>query len=122
MFLPEEARCRYRSSPVIIGMLMSTIRHDVTAKYGESRKSLADAKDCTANPADRNRPLSASRTKSLSSTIDIRGVVGTPTSGTRAFDANNTHARASLLSLEDDGDVNATPKCPLFPQRHDVPF
>src|ERR1700722_13664349 len=82
MFLPEEARCRCRSSPVIIGMLMSTIRHDEYAKYGEARKSTADAKACTANPADRNRPLSASRTESSSSTMDIWGFVGTPTSGT----------------------------------------
>jgi hypothetical protein len=71
MLLPEEARSRYKSSPVIIGMLMSTIRHDEHAKYGESKKSLADAKDCTANPADRMRPLSASRTESSSSIIDI---------------------------------------------------
>jgi hypothetical protein len=98
MFLPEEARCRYKSNPVIIGMLMSTIRHDVRAKYAESRKCLADAKVCTVNPTDRMRLLSASRTESSSSTIDIRGFVGTPISGNQGFEANNTQAGVSLRS------------------------
>src|SRR5262245_9711042 len=91
MAVPSSSNRKYRSSPVISGILTSAITQEMRLSSDERKNSTADGKVSAANPVARISPLMASRTCSSSSTIAIRGgLFGTLQSNTAGTPGGTT--------------------------------
>ena len=69
---PAPMRWRKSSSPVIEGMFTSAIKHDVSPRRADARKSAADGKTSTVYPSDLMSLRMDSRKGRSSSMIEIR--------------------------------------------------
>ena len=75
VFLERGSRCR--PGPVIPGIRTSRIRQSVVCTWFDLKNASAEEKPCTLNPTDRIRSSRELLSASSSSTIEMRGTLGT---------------------------------------------